>query len=463
MDEKDSCGTVPASRCRISSFSDLPMWQCVSIGGFSLNFEQSRQLMQGIVRPGSYLGLERIGALLHALGDPQEKLHCIHVAGTNGKGSTVAMTASILQAAGYRTGRYVSPALFEFNERMAVDGVCVSDGELAGLAAEVKKAAEGLEPPTEFEFVTAMAFVWFCRQHCDFVVLEVGMGGRLDATNIIMHPVTEIITAIGLDHIKELGPDLASIAAEKAGIIKPDSDVVSYVQEPEAAAVIAKRCAETGSRLHLAEFAAVRPRGETLDGQVFDYKTLQELQIPLLGVHQLRNAAVVLKNVEVLRRKGIVIPDSAVRGGLRDTVWRGRLDLLRRDPPVLFDGAHNKHAVDVLVPSLKRLFPGQKLIFVMGVLADKDFGDMIGELAEIAACFITVTPPNPRALPAAALAEKLAVLCDDVTAAESIPQGLTLALSRQRKTGLPVCCCGSLYSAAPIYDYFEGIGGYCHE
>jgi len=471
-DEKVSCGADFASRCCIPSIIIFPVDDNCELHNFSLcgncrikedfyfmDFERSKKLMQGAVRQGSFLGLERVSALLKLLGDPQEKVRCVHVAGTNGKGSVVEMTAQILHAAGYKTGRYISPALFEFNERVSINGVNITDSELKKLFASAKNAAKQLEKsfgelPTEFEFVTALAFLYFAEKKCDIVVLETGLGGRLDATNAIQNPVSVIITAIGFDHMKELGDTLEQIAGEKAGIIKPGSDVVSYVQEPEAAKVIETRCKETGSRLYIAENEKVSVKSCDRNGLVFDYGDLKDLRLSLCGDYQSKNVAVVLKNIEVLRQKGFEISDSAIRKGLHKAVWPGRMAFISKKPVVLFDGAHNLHGVKALTSSLKQMFPNQKFIFVMGVLADKDYREMIAEFTPLAAHVITVAPPNPRALLPDELAKNISGYVKNVHSANSIKKGIAEAKALQKKTGLPICCFGSLYSAKEVYDCF---------
>ncbi len=424
-----------------------------------MDFERSKKILQGAVRQGSYLGLERISALLKLLGDPQEKVRCIHVAGTNGKGSVVEMTARILHAAGYKTGRYISPALFEFNERIGINGVNITDGELKKIIVSVKNAAKQLEKsygelPTEFEFVTALAFLYFAEKKCDVVVLETGLGGRLDATNTITNPVSVIITAIGMDHMRELGDTLEQIAGEKARIIKQGSDVVSDAQQPEAAKVLENRCKETGSRLYIAESERVQVKSCDRNGLVFDYGALKDLRLSLCGGYQSKNVAVALKNIEVLRRKGFEISDSAIRKGLQNAVWPGRMAFISKKPVVLFDGAHNLHGVKALTSSLKQMFPNQKFIFVMGVLADKDYREMIAEFAPLAAHAVAVAPPNPRALAADELARNISPYVNDVYPADSIKKGIAEAKALQKKTDLPICCFGSFFSAKEVYDCF---------
>ena len=260
-----------------------------------MNIDETLSYIHAVCWRSSIPGLERIRALLALMGDPQKGLEFIHVTGTNGKGSTCAMMASILQAAGYRTGLYTSPFLIRFNERMQVDGQQITDDELCEITAQVRPLADSLDPhPTEFEMVTAIAFAYFARHNCDIVVCEVGMGGEFDATNVIPAPEAAVFCNIGLDHTQYLGDTIEKIAATKAGIIKPGCDAVLYRQTASAEEIIRQRCERLGVPLHLADFDGIRLESAGLEGQVFDWEELTGLRLPLLGRHQLCNAAVAL-------------------------------------------------------------------------------------------------------------------------------------------------------------------------
>ena len=297
-----------------------------------MTYEEALSYIHSICWKGSKLGLDRTRELLGKLNDPQKELKFIHIAGTNGKGSTAAMLSSILEEAGYRVGLYTSPFINRFNERMQVNHQPIPDEELAALTEYVRPHADAMaDSPTEFELITALAMVWFARQKCDIVVLEVGMGGELDSTNIIDVPEAAVIAAMGLDHVKELGPTMADIARAKAGIIKEGGRVVSYGGNPEADEVIAAVCRARNASLCQPDFSAIVPGDFSLEGQTFSYKGWRGLRIPLVGAYQMNNAAVVLETVEVLRQWGWIISDEAVRQGLADTRWPARFEVLRRE------------------------------------------------------------------------------------------------------------------------------------
>ena len=288
-----------------------------------MTIEEAMELIHGVEWRGSRPGLTRVRELLHRLGDPQDGLQFVHIAGTNGKGSTAAMLASILRAAGYTTGLFTSPYLERFAERMQVNGAPVPDAEFAAVCQTLQPCIAAMDdPPTEFELVTAAAMLWFRRRGCDVVVLEVGLGGRLDATNVIAAPACAVITNIGLDHTEILGGTLAQIAREKAGILKPGTCAVSYPQAPEVRRVLREICAQRGIPLTEADASAIVPLTDSVDGQTFTYRGA-EYALPLLGAHQLRNAAVALTTVEVLRRRGWHISEDAVRRGLASVTWPG--------------------------------------------------------------------------------------------------------------------------------------------
>lgn len=417
----------------------------------------AHRLFGTLIRAGSYLGLERIRVLMAALGNPQEKLKFVHVAGTNGKGSVSALTASTLQNAGYRVGLYTSPALVRFNERMKINGEEITDGEITAMLPQLSAAAEcvtrqGFEPPSEFEAVTAMGLLWFARKNCEIVVLEVGMGGRLDATNVIAAPEVAVIAALGLDHVAELGGTLTAIAGEKAAIIKHGCECVSYAQEPEAGAVIERRCRTENVPLTTVRPEQIRLREASLDGQIFDYGEERGLRISLLGEHQLYNAALAAETVYALRRRGWQISDDALRKGFAGTFWPARLQVLSREPLILLDGAHNLHGVRALTGALKQLLPEQKWVFMSGILGDKDYEEMLRELAPLADAFVIAQVPNPRAEPARELAETARKYCPDVRVGGEVSAALTLARAAARERGRPLCCCGSLYMAGAVLE-----------
>ncbi len=396
-------------------------------------------------------GLERIRTLLHALGDPQKELKFVHVAGTNGKGSVCAYLASVLRCAGYRVGLCTSPFLEDFRERIQVDGELIPPEVLGELTELARPAAEAMEDhPTEFELITAVAMLYFRRCRCDIVVLEVGLGGALDASNVIDVPEAAVITAMGMDHAAILGPTLGDIAAAKAGIIKPGGAVVSFGGCPEADAVIRERCREQGAQLTEVDFSRLRVVGTGLDGTDLEFAPYGALHVPLVGLYQAKNAAVAITTVEVLEKQGWEISRRALEQGLASVCWPGRLEVVRRAGPVILrDGAHNAHGMAATVESLRALFPGKKLTILMGVMADKDVEDMLKLLAPIAGQVFTVRPESPRAMPAEELAALVnrygvpAVPCAGVAA------GLQAAAEAAGADGA-VCTLGSLYLVGEV-------------
>ena len=404
---------------------------------------------------GSIPGLSRIDTLLGMLGHPERAVKYIHITGTNGKGSTCAMLAAILRQAGYKTGLYTSPYIFRFNERMQINGAPIPDAALCALAEEIQPLADGMaDHPTEFELVTAMALTWFAREKCDIVVCEVGMGGEFDATNVIPSPEAAVLTNIGLDHTAVLGDTVEQIAATKSGIIKPGCHAVLYPCAPSVREVVAARCRAVDVPLNVVDFGAIQSVSDSLDGQVFHFGAYRSLPLPLLGAHQLRNAAVALTTVEVLRRRGWHISEDAVRRGLSSVTWPGRFQVVRRRPTVILDGGHNPQCMESLAAAIREYLPGQPVTVLTGVLADKDFGQMYDALAPLAARFITVTPPNPRALDAGELAAFLRRYGKPVTACADIPQAVAQLLENTPPDGAAVCC-GSLYLLGDVAQALE--------
>ncbi|MBO5556597.1 MAG: bifunctional folylpolyglutamate synthase/dihydrofolate synthase [Oscillospiraceae bacterium] len=418
-----------------------------------MDYTQALQYIDGVSWLGSKPGLDRVRALLEKLGDPQKELKFVHVAGTNGKGSCAAMTASILKAAGYRTGLFTSPYLFRFTERMQVNNQEIENDVLADLVTRIQPLADSMEDhPTEFELMTAAALLWFREEHCDIVVLEVGMGGRFDATNIIDRSEVSVIMNIGLDHTAVLGDTVEKIAAEKAGIVKPGGDVVLYQQQESVEAVVRAACEAAGARLHVADFSQIRPEFDSLEGQVFRYRG-ESYALPLLGAHQLRNAAVVLEAVQVLRDKGWLLEQDAVEHGLYAVSWPARFETVHEDPFVVVDGGHNPQCAQTVAENLKTYFPDRRHILLVGVLADKDFDGLFRLLDPAADAYVCVTPDSTRALPAEDLCAYLARYGKPATACASIRDGVSAALDAAGADGM-VCAVGSLYMAGAVRDCF---------
>ncbi|MEG3030231.1 MAG: folylpolyglutamate synthase/dihydrofolate synthase family protein [Oscillospiraceae bacterium] len=411
----------------------------------------------------SRLGLSRVYALLESMGNPQNKLSFVHVAGTNGKGSCCAMTASILRHAGYKTGLYTSPFLHIFNERMQVDDGCISDEELNDITNFVREKAEALDDhPTEFELVTVIAFEYFMRHNCDIVVLEVGLGGRLDATNVISTTAVSVITNIGLDHTKELGNTLPLIAAEKAGIIKSCRPVVLYSQSAPVENAIKTIALSSNSPLYTSDPHRIAPLSHNLEGQKFSYKHYENLEIHLLGEHQLRNAATVIETIEVLRSLGYSITDRALREGLAYAMWPGRFEPLCRAPYFLVDGGHNPQCMESVAKNLELYFNGKKAVILTGVMADKDYAAMYDIIAPFAACFVAVAPDNSRALPAEKLAEFLNKYNLPVYTCSTVKAGIEKSLALCGEYDQLALAVGSLYMCGEIrtafgFDIFTGL------
>ena len=345
-------------------------------------------------------GLSRSYELLGLLGNPQEKLKFVHIAGTNGKGSTAAMLASVLQSAGYRTGLYTSPHLLRFHERMRVNGEEIDDNSLISLTNTVRNAAERMsEMPTGFEIMTAIAFLYFVQEQCDIVALEVGLGGRMDSTNVIPAPEVCVVANIGLEHTAILGDTVEKIAAEKCGIIKHGSHAVLFGQSEGVENVAREKCAQEDVALTITAQEKLERISSSLDGQAFKYRGRGPYHLRLLGEYQLLNALTVIDVCNALRSRGWdKLTDEAIDEGLSHAQWPGRLELLRRGPDFIVDGAHNPQCVDALMDSLAALYGDKKLIFLTGVLRDKDWQQMLRRALPLAKAFVVITPPSARAL-----------------------------------------------------------------
>lgn len=378
-----------------------------------MSYSETVSYLYGLQAMGIKFGLENTAKLLSRLNDPHESFQAVHVAGTNGKGSTSAIMASVLQAAGFRVGLFTSPHLVSFTERIKINGVEISEGEVVALAGEIKEMVSGIDDfsPTFFEVVTAMAMLYFKRNAVDIAVLEVGMGGRLDATNIVT-PEVSVITSIGYDHRDFLGNTLREIAREKAGIIKKSIPVVASHQEPDVLEVIEKRAKEQNAELYVfgKDFNSTLTR-EDVSRICFEYREdsflLDDLILPLAGEHQMQNASVAIKAIALLAVKpGRHITSDFIREGLKNTEWPGRLELIREDPPVVIDGAHNPAGALALSRTLRNLFLRKYggIILVLGVMDDKDIPGIMEPLLPLASAVILTSPSYSRA----ASPEKLA-------------------------------------------------------
>lgn len=389
--------------------------------------------MDSLKSYGIVPGLDSVRELCRRLGDPQEGLNFVHVAGTNGKGSALAYVSTVLTCAGYRVGRYISPTIREYRERFQINGRMITQKDLCELAGEVKDAcdamrAEGLPHPTPFEVETALGFLYFIRKKCDLVVLETGMGGRLDATNVICSSQVAVLASISMDHMQYLGNTLTAIAGEKAGILKPGCRAVSAEQEPEAMEAIRARAEQLGIPLTVAETRLVGRARYGLEKQRFDYDGMKDLEIGLAGRCQIGNAALAVEACRALRECGYEIPDKALRQGLRETRWPGRFTILGRRPLFVADGAHNEDAARELAKSLEMYFTNRRIIYIMGILKDKEYEKIIELTAPYADQILTVTPPgNPRAMGSYELAQEVAKAHPRVTATDSLEEAVELS------------------------------------
>lgn len=421
-----------------------------------MNYEQAIDYIEQTDTPRQRYGLEKLKQALHLMGDPQEKVPYVHIAGTNGKGSTASMLSSILNHAGLRCGLYTSPHLQRYNERFQIAGEPISDEQLIQSVQRVQQVCEQLGgTPIVFEVLTLMAFELFARLDCQIAVLEVGIGGRLDSTNCIPSPQAAVVTQLGLDHTETLGDTIEQIAWQKGGIAKPGSRLVMAAQQEEAMEVVRQICRQEDCAFCVADPKRMQLLSSTLKGQRVLDEHFGELLIPLAGGHQIKNAANVLCTVEQLVQRGWKIPTEAVRDGLAAAKWSARFELLDESPYFILDGGHNPQCVQAAMDALEQFFPGKKAVILTGMMQDKDTEQMLEQMAEHAACFVCLHPDSPRALSAEQLAQQvkerfgLPAFC-----CESIAQGVALAQEKAGSDGL-VCALGSLYLAAEVRAQFE--------
>ena len=411
-----------------------------------MTYAQAVSYIHSIAWTGSRPGLERITDLMARLGNPERKLKVIHIAGTNGKGSFCAMLESILRHAGYSTGLFTSPYVENFRERFCVGGEMISEEELAEIVEYIKPHAEVMDDfPTEFEFVTAIGFEHFHRRGCDIVILETGMGGRLDSTNIVPSPEMCMITGISFDHMEFLGDTIEKIAAEKAGIIKPGRPVLFGGRPPAALPVIRERAEQLNAPFFLTDHSKMSNVEYSLNGTTFDFGDMKKLHIPLLSFYQPHNAANVLEAVEILGAEtGFVISEEAIRSGLANVQWKGRFERLSSTPPVYFDGGHNVQGVESTVASIGHYFSGG-VNMIFGVMGEKEYKEMIALASGVAKQVFCVAPPNPRATNPQILAEEFATHGVETHVCANISQAMEMAKKAHEANGLPIFALGSLY------------------
>lgn len=429
-----------------------------------MNYREVLAYIHHTQKFGSKLGLENITALLNLMGNPHRDLKVIHVAGTNGKGSTCSFIASVLKEQGYKVGLYTSPYLEEFTERIRINGQNIPERKLAEIGSFTKSKVEemiarGLEHPTEFEMITAVAFEYFKREQVDFLVLEVGLGGRADATNVIEKPLLSVITPIAMDHMDRLGNTLREIAYEKAGIIKPNGFVISSPQRPEVMEVIQEVCKKQDAKLIQVSLNNVHIIEQNERFQRFDVKYgekyLKDIKIHLLGEHQIENAALAISALYQLNKEyHIAIDINSFYRGFAKTSWPGRLEIIHQNPTVLIDGAHNLHGMKALEKVIKQLFSDRKLILGIGVLKDKDVEGMLRAIVPLAEKLVLTEPNNPRALSVQELASLVAKYKKDYVIKEKISEAVQTALSLAESDSLIVFA-GSLYMAGEVRKQFR--------
>ncbi len=399
-------------------------------------------------------GLDRIEKLCKYLGNPEDRLKFIHVAGTNGKGSFCAMLSAVLQNAGYKVGTYTSPFILEFNERILVNGKMISNDDLCRLCEKVKPYCDSTDDsPTEFEVITALAFEHFKNEKCDIVILECGMGGRFDATNIIKTPVLSVITGIDFDHQNFLGDTIEQIAYEKAGIIKKNTPCIWCGDK--AHTVISNTAKSVGAELYTPNKKGLHIKSCDLSGTRFDYGAYKDIQINLLGTYQPYNAINVLTACDVLKTMDFKIDSDSISKGLKTVKWQARFEKLDDNPLIIFDGAHNPQGITASIEGVKKYFGDKKVNILSGVMADKDYTFMVKKISEIANNIYCVTPNNPRALSSDKYCDTFKALHLNSLCFDSIEAGLCKAISDSKKDSVPLIILGSLYLYSDIYKILK--------
>ena len=424
-----------------------------------MNYEEALEYIHSINWEFCKPGLERIEKLCQGLDNPQNSLKFIHVAGTNGKGSFCAMLSSVLTEAGYKTGLYTSPYIKFFNERMAINGESISNSELVAITEKVKMVADKMEEkPTEFELVTAIALEYFKQNNCDYVILECGLGGRLDSTNIVDTTVLSVITGISLDHVSILGDTIEKIAYEKAGIIKEGIPCLWCGKDANAREVIKQRASQQNSKLFDVNHNNIKIKEATLNGTIFDFENHKNVKIKLLGTYQPINASNVLKAIEILRSMGISVDDCHVLKGLEKARWSARFERILDTPTMIFDGGHNAEGVFSAVESIEKYFPNERVYIITGVMKDKDYNIIAKRVSQVADKVYTVTPDNPRALNAKDYAQVYSSLGIDSHPFDDIMSAVKACVSEASQNNKSIICLGSLYMYKELVDCLNKIG-----
>lgn len=437
-----------------------------------VTYKEARVYLDEMSKYGSVLGLDTIRGLLRELENPQDDLKFIHIAGTNGKGSVLAYTSTILSKAGYKTGRYVSPTVISYLEKIQVDGNWISETEFADITEQVKEAIDRLESkgepvPTVFEAETAMAFLYFKKKNCDLVVLETGLGGETDATNIVKNTVCAAFATISVDHLGVIGDSLEEIAQTKSGIIKPGCRVVAAKQQKSVSKILQKKAESLGCTYTEAEPELMNVELDDYKGIIFSYKEYHHMKSQIAGACQRENLATVLEVIKSLRKSGYKITEEAVRDGIYETRWQGRFTCLSEEPVVIVDGAHNEDAAGKLRTSIEQYFKEKEIIYIMGVFKDKEYEKIVRILCPLASRIYTVDLPNKeRTLQGSKLADciidtvqKSAEKTISVIAESSIYEAVKKAYdyAKEKAENRVVVACGSLSYLSEVIHNVEVI------
>ncbi|GBC59287.1 FolC bifunctional protein [Desulfonema ishimotonii] len=420
-------------------------------------YRQCLETMYGFRRFGIKLGLDTIRRILSGLGNPQDRFKTIHIAGTNGKGSVASSLSAILHEAGYRVGLYTSPHLLHFNERICVDNQPISDAAVVRAFSAVRETPKGEREPTFFEFATAMAMYEFARQKTDWAVVETGMGGRLDATNVLK-PEISVITNVSVEHSEYLGDTLEQITGEKGGIIKPGIPVVTGVRQESAFEVLQKIAGEKSAPLY--RFGKDFRTTGTPD-QTFTYtgirNTWPDMRTRLAGSHQIDNAALTLAACEIITENGANIPEEAIRRGLHENCWPGRLEVVSESPYLILDGAHNLAAAENLAKFLKETFDPEKITLVLGILDDKPYAEMLRFLLPVCRNAILTQPKIHRALPVDTLRATAGEIRSELTSVPDVARAVAYAMENAAPDDV-ICVAGSLYVVGEAKEFLETLG-----
>lgn len=427
----------------------------------TMNYIDAMDFLEETKKYGSQLGLTSIQNLMAELGNIQDEIPLVHIGGTNGKGSVGAMLSQVLTEAGYRVGRFCTPDVFVYEDEFQMNGINIEKGRLAQLFTRVKAAceklvAQGMAHPTRFEVETAAAFLWFYEEKCDMALLEVGMGGATDATNLIRKPLVSVLTSISMDHIRFLGNSLAEIATVKSGIIKPQVPVVTMQQKPEAMEVIKKKAEEMQAELIVADITQVQNITQKDGRYAFEWKAPRciPVTLSLCGAFQVENAVCVINTLRILQKKYPKITETVIQQGLSHTIWHGRMEQIGTGPDFYLDGAHNEDAVRKLRKTLDESFSNRRIVYIMGVLADKDYEKMITMMYQPGDRVYTVTPQNPRALDGKELEKQLFGQNIDAQYCENIQDAVLYALRDAQKEDM-ILAFGSLSYLRDVRNAYE--------